>query len=119
MPPSFRELGRAGSFARRLQWDSRRIACLINRLSARCPHVLATRTGNELDLAAPIVSVSLGLPAIFLFGGLKRSDKTEPVFGCSTATFAVWGGLARLAFHGVRAAGRRRAMRCWVGNASI
>jgi len=55
---------------------------------------------DELDLAAPIVSVSLGLPAIFLFGGLKRSDKPNR-FRLQHGDIAVWGGPARLAFHGV------------------
>jgi len=55
---------------------------------------------DELDLDAPIVSVSLGLPAIFLFGGLKRSDKPSR-FRLQHGDIAVWGGPARLAFHGV------------------
>jgi DNA oxidative demethylase len=55
---------------------------------------------DELDLAAPIVSVSLGLPAIFLFGGLKRSDRPNR-FRLQHGDIAVWGGPARLAFHGV------------------
>jgi alkylated DNA repair protein (DNA oxidative demethylase) len=55
---------------------------------------------DELDLAAPIVSVSLGLPATFLFGGLKRSDRPSR-FRLQHGDIAVWGGPARLAFHGV------------------
>jgi alkylated DNA repair protein (DNA oxidative demethylase) len=55
---------------------------------------------DELDLAAPIVSVSLGLPATFLFGGLKRSDKPTR-FRLAHGDIAVWGGPTRLAFHGV------------------
>ena len=47
---------------------------------------------DERDFAAPIVSVSLGLPAIFLFGGLKRSDRPRD-FGCSMATS--WCGAGR------------------------
>jgi alkylated DNA repair protein (DNA oxidative demethylase) len=55
---------------------------------------------DEEDFAAPIVSVSLGLPAIFLFGGLKRSDKPRR-FRLQHGDVVVWGGPARLAFHGV------------------
>ena len=47
-----------------------------------------------------IVSISLGLPATFLFGGLKRSDKPQR-FRLEHGDIAVWGGPARLAFHGV------------------
>ena len=50
--------------------------------------------------AAPIVSVSLGLPAIFLFGGLKPSDKPRR-FRLEHGDIVVWGGPARLRFHGV------------------
>jgi alkylated DNA repair protein (DNA oxidative demethylase) len=61
------------------------------------------------------VSVSLGLPATFLFGGLRRSDPQRRV-GLRHGDVAVWGGPARLAFHGVLplaegehpATGRRR-----------
>ena len=55
---------------------------------------------DEHDFAAPIVSVSLGLPAIFLFGGLQRSDKTGR-YRLQNGDIVVWGGPARLNFHGV------------------
>ena len=55
---------------------------------------------DELDFNAPIVSVSLGLPAIFLFGGLNRSDKTAR-YRLTHGDVVVWGGPARLAYHGV------------------
>jgi len=55
---------------------------------------------DERDTGAPIVSVSLGLPATFLFGGLQRSDPTRRV-RVEHGDVAVWGGPARLAFHGV------------------
>ena len=55
---------------------------------------------DELDFGAPIVSVSLGLPAIFLFGGLKRSDRTRR-FRLEHGDVAVWGGPSRLIFHGI------------------
>ncbi len=55
---------------------------------------------NESDLGAPLVSVSLGLPAVFLFGGLCRSDRPRRV-RLESGDVVVWGGPARLAFHGV------------------
>jgi alkylated DNA repair protein (DNA oxidative demethylase) len=74
-------------------------ACLMNwyepgtRLSLH-------RDENELDLAAPIVSVSLGLPAIFLFGGRQRSDRPRRI-ALENGDVVVWGGLLRLVYHGV------------------
>ena len=55
---------------------------------------------DERDFGSPIVSVSLGLPAIFLFGGSRRSDKPAR-FRLEHGDVVVWGGPARLAFHGV------------------
>ena len=55
---------------------------------------------DELDFGAPIVSVSLGLPAIFLFGGLE-AQRQAAAFRLEHGDIAVWGGPARLAFHGV------------------
>jgi alkylated DNA repair protein (DNA oxidative demethylase) len=74
-------------------------ACLINRYApgARMsPH----QDKDEQDFGAPIVSVSLGIPAIFLFGGLKRSDKLRR-FRLAHGDVVVWGGPSRLFFHGV------------------
>jgi len=74
-------------------------ACLIN-----CYHPGAKLTlhqdKDELDLSAPVISVSLGVQATFLFGGNSRSDRTMkiPVFHGDTV---VWGGRSRLAFHGI------------------
>jgi alkylated DNA repair protein (DNA oxidative demethylase) len=73
--------------------------CLINRYMPGTKLSLH-QDKDELDLRAPIVSVSLGLPAIFLLGGLKRSDKASR-FRLQHGDVAVWGGPARLAFHGV------------------
>ena len=55
---------------------------------------------DELDFAAPIVSVSLGLPAVFLFGGPKRADKPRR-YRLEHGDVVVWGGPSRLFFHGV------------------
>jgi alkylated DNA repair protein (DNA oxidative demethylase) len=55
---------------------------------------------DELDLSAPIVSVSLGIPCLFLFGGRKRGDRPAriPLFH---GDVVVWGGVDRLRYHGV------------------
>ena len=76
-------------------------ACLINRyeLGAR---LSLHQDKDEADYSAPIVSVSLGVPATFLFGGLKRTDKTERV-PVVHGDVVVWGGPARLRYHGVLA----------------
>lgn len=74
-------------------------ACLVNRYEPGAKMSLH-QDKDELDLDAPIVSVSLGLPAIFLFGGLSRSDKTVR-HRLTHGDVVVWGGPARLAYHGV------------------
>jgi alkylated DNA repair protein (DNA oxidative demethylase) len=55
---------------------------------------------NERDYTAPIVSVSLGLPAVFLFGSLRRKDRPQRM-RLEGGDVAVWGGPTRLAYHGV------------------
>jgi alkylated DNA repair protein (DNA oxidative demethylase) len=55
---------------------------------------------DERDFSQPIVSVSLGLPAVFLFGGMSRSDKAMRV-PLTNGDVVAWGGTARLRYHGV------------------
>jgi DNA oxidative demethylase len=74
-------------------------ACLINRYAPGARMSLH-QDRNERNLDAPIVSISLGLPAKFLFGGPKRSDRPQR-FGLHHGDVVVWGGAARLNFHGV------------------
>jgi alkylated DNA repair protein (DNA oxidative demethylase) len=74
-------------------------ACLVNRYEPGARLTLH-QDKNENDFEEPIVSVSLGLPAVFLFGGLERSDKTVRV-PVSHGDVLVWGGPARLRYHGV------------------
>ena len=98
MPPAFRTL--AAQAAAQAGFDRfSPDACLINRYQPGARMSLH-QDKDELDLDAPIVSVSLGLPAIFLFGGLQRSDKPRR-FRLEHGDIAVWGGPTRLAFHGV------------------
>jgi DNA oxidative demethylase len=98
MPPSFRAL--AAQAAAQAGFDGFcPEACLINRYQPGARMSLH-QDKDETDFAAPIVSVSLGLPAIFLFGGSKRSDRPRR-FRLEHGDIAVWGGPTRLAFHGV------------------
>jgi alkylated DNA repair protein (DNA oxidative demethylase) len=98
MPLSFRALaGQAAAEAGFANFSAD--ACLINRYQPGARMSLH-QDRDEHDLGAPIVSVSLGLPAIFLFGGLARSDKPRR-YRLEHGDIAVWGGPARLAFHGV------------------
>jgi alkylated DNA repair protein (DNA oxidative demethylase) len=74
-------------------------ACLVNRYEPGTKLSLH-QDKDEKDFDAPVVSVSLGLPARFLFGGLKRSDPCTKI-PLDHGDIIVWGGPARLAFHGV------------------
>ena len=76
-------------------------ACLINRYAPGARLTLH-QDKDEQDFQAPIVSVSLGLPATFQFGGLKRADKLVRV-QLSHSDVVVWGGPDRLRYHGVLA----------------
>lgn len=75
-------------------------ACLINRYEPGARLTLH-QDKDEHDYGAPIVSVSLGIPAMFLFGGHARSDKAAriPLFH---GDVVVWGGPDRLRFHGIQ-----------------
>lgn len=74
-------------------------SCLVNTYAPGAKLSLH-QDKDEKDLSAPIVSVSLGLPAVFLFGGTKRSDKPLR-YRLLHGDVVVWGGPSRLAFHGV------------------
>jgi len=74
-------------------------ACLINRYEPGARMGLHQDL-DEKDWAAPIVSVSLGLPATFLFGGLRRSDPHSRV-ALHHGDVVVWGGPVRLSYHGI------------------
>lgn len=74
-------------------------ACLINQ------YQIGTKMGlhrdkDERDFTQPIVSVSLGIPARFQFGGSKRSDKPIQML-LRHGDVVVWGGVSRMYYHGV------------------
>ncbi len=100
MPASFLQLAREAA-ARVGFADFAPDACLVNRYLPSMRMSLH-QDRDERDLKAPIVSVSFGLPATFVFGGLKRADRTQQV-PLQHGDVVVWGGPARLAFHGVLA----------------
>ncbi|WP_310385047.1 DNA oxidative demethylase AlkB [Roseateles sp.] len=74
-------------------------ACLINRYLPG-NRLSLHQDRDEQDYSQPIVSISLGLPAVFLFGGLTRADKAARLT-LQHGDVLVWGGPSRLRFHGV------------------
>jgi alkylated DNA repair protein (DNA oxidative demethylase) len=74
-------------------------ACLVNRYEPGARLTLH-QDRNEQDLRHPIASVSLGLPAVFLFGSMQRTDRPRRV-RLEHGDVVVWGGPTRLAFHGI------------------
>jgi alkylated DNA repair protein (DNA oxidative demethylase) len=74
-------------------------ACLINRYEPGA-RLSLHQDKNEHDLTQPVVSVSLGLPATFLFGGLERAERTQRI-QIVHGDVIVWGGPARLRYHGI------------------
>ena len=74
-------------------------SCLINEYVPGAKLSLH-QDKDEKDLAAPIVSLSLGLPAVFLFGSPNRKDRAQR-YRLLHADVVVWGGPSRLAYHGV------------------
>lgn len=75
-------------------------ACLINRYVPGA-RLSLHQDKDELDYSQPIVSFSLGLPAIFDFGGLARKAPVTP-WQLEHGDVVVWGGSSRLRYHGVR-----------------
>jgi len=95
MPRLFTELAQAAAGVSGFNPD----VCLINRYEPGAKMALH-QDRDEADFSAPIVSVSLGLPAVFLWGGAKRTDKPARLT-LHSGDVVVWGGTTRLNFHGV------------------
>ena len=81
-------------------------ACLINRYEPGARLTLH-QDRNERDFAHPVVSVSLGMPAVFQLGGSRRADRSVRV-PLQHADVVVWGRESRLSFHGVLPLGQGR-----------
>jgi alkylated DNA repair protein (DNA oxidative demethylase) len=99
MPPVFREVATAAANEAGFRGFAPD-ACLINRYEPGA-RLSLHQDKDETDLESPIVSVSLGLPAVFLFGGHRRSDRPRRL-AVVHGDAVVWGGPARLRFHGVQ-----------------
>lgn len=98
MPPAFADLAaRAAALAGFADFNPD--VCLINRYEPGARLALH-QDRDERDFDAPIVSVSLGATAVFLFGGLRREDKPQRL-PLRHGDVVVWGGPARLRYHGV------------------
>lgn len=98
MPPLFRQL--AVTCAREAGFNGfNPDACLLNRYQPGAKLTLH-QDKDERDLRQPIISVSLGLPAIFLFGGFERGDACQRVL-LEHGDVVVWGGPSRLRYHGI------------------
>ena len=98
LPDAFRDLARDA--AERAGYSGLAPAArLVNRYAPGA-RLSLHQDRDELDLRAPIVSVSLGLPATFLWGGLDRAERTQRV-PLRHGDVVVWGGPSRLRFHGV------------------
>lgn len=98
MPPTFRQLAAAAAAqAGFVGFEPN--ACLVNRYQAGA-RLSLHQDRDERDFSQPIVSVSLGIPATFLFGGLQRTDRPQRV-PLAHGDVVVWGGPARLRYHGV------------------
>lgn len=100
MPPNFRQLATTAAAEAGFA-DFVPDACLINRYEIGARMSLH-QDMDERDLTQPIVSVSLGLPAIFQFGGLKRNAPVRRI-ALTHGDVVVWGGVDRLRYHGVLA----------------
>ncbi len=98
MPASFQQLA-ALAAAEAGFGDFQADSCLINQYQVGASMGLH-QDKNELDFTQPIVSVSLGIPATFQFGGLARTDKTLKI-PLVHGDVVVWGGQSRLNFHGI------------------
>lgn len=98
LPDAFRALARDAA-ARAGYPDFDPEACLVNRYAPGA-RLSMHQDRDERDLRAPIVSVSLGLPATFLWGGDERGDKARRV-PLHHGDVVVWGGPSRLRFHGI------------------
>lgn len=99
MPQAFAALCQQASAAAGYS-DFQPDACLINRYLPGAKLSLH-QDKDEPDLGAPIVSVSLGLPAVFQFGGSRRGDPLKRVL-LEHGDVVVWGGPSRLFYHGVQ-----------------
>lgn len=99
MPGALRDLALRAAAAGGFE-DFRPDACLVNRYGPGARLTLH-QDRDEGNYAHPIVSVSLGVPATFLFGGDRRADRQQRV-PLVHGDVVVWGGPSRMRYHGVQ-----------------
>ncbi len=108
MPDAFSRLAREAAAA--ADFDAfAPDCCLLNRYEPGSA-LSAHKDHDEADLTSPIVSVSLGAPATFLWGGLSRADPMRRI-RLAAGDVVVWGGASRLGYHGVARLPSRGAVR--------
>lgn len=100
MPDSFKRLARTAAQEAGFP-DLDPDASLINRYAPGA-RLSLHQDKDERSHVDPVVSVSLGIPAVFLWGGMKRSDKPARI-ALFHGDIVVWGGVDRLRYHGVAA----------------
>lgn len=98
LPPVIRQLAQTAARAAGYE-DFLPDSCLVNIYEPGSKMGLH-QDKDEQDFSQPIVSVSLGIPATFLFGGAKRNDKTIKI-PLQHGDVVVWGGISRRYYHGV------------------
>ena len=98
MPQLFRDLATQAAAQAGFQ-SFRPDACLINRYEP-ATRLSLHRDYDEADRSAPIVSVSIGVSATFLWGGLRRNDRTQRIT-LSSGDVVAWGGVSRFVYHGI------------------
>jgi DNA oxidative demethylase len=98
IPPVMLDLARRAAAAADFR-DFTPDACLVNRYEPGARLTLH-QDKDERDLRHPIVSVSLGVPAVFLWGGMKRSERPLRL-ELTHGDVVVWGGPSRLRYHGI------------------
>ncbi len=98
LPPAFIELAQHAASAAGFD-DFVPDACLVNSYLPG-NRLTLHQDRNERDFSQPIVSVSLGLPATFLFGGHERAERTRRIV-LQHGDVMVWGGVDRLRYHGI------------------
>jgi DNA oxidative demethylase len=114
LPPVMLDLARDAAVAAGFE-NFEPDACLVNRYEPGARLTLH-QDKNERDFREPIVSVSLGVPAVFLFGGLKRKDRPLRLT-VTHGDVVVWGGPSRLRYHGVAAL--KEAQHAFAGSARV
>jgi alkylated DNA repair protein (DNA oxidative demethylase) len=99
MPNTFLSVAKAAAAAANFS-DFTPDGCLLNQYAPGAKLSLH-QDSDEKDFTSPVVTISLGLSATFLFGGMERSDPAQKI-RLTHGDVVVWGGVSRLAYHGIQ-----------------